>query len=94
MLSAEQHKTIIETLKPYNPRRIAIFGSYARNENQPGSDLDILVDFYQTVNLFDIVGIEQDLAEQLGIKVDLVTEASMHPKIRHRIIREMKVIHE
>ncbi|HXH18847.1 MAG TPA: hypothetical protein VNJ07_07155 [Chitinophagales bacterium] len=52
------------------------------------------MDFHQTVNLFDIVGLELDLTERLGIKVDLVTERSLHPKIRPYIIGEMKVIHE
>lgn len=93
MLTQEQQQKIIETLKPYNPRRIAIFGSYARNENLPESDLDVLVDFYQTVNLFDMVGLEMDLSDLLGVKVDLVTERSVHPKIRSYILRDMKVIH-
>lgn len=92
MLTVEQQQKIIEIIKPFNPRRIAIFGSYARNENFPGSDLDILVDFYQTVNIFDLVGLEQDLTEQLGIQVDLITESSVHPKIRPHIIRDLKVI--
>lgn len=77
MINERQRELIIHHLSPLRPSRIGIFGSYARNENKPGSDLDILVSIeYSTrPSLLDIIGIEQDLSDTLGIKVDLVTES-------------------
>jgi hypothetical protein len=51
---------------------IGIFGSFARGENDRNSDLDILIDVEQPVDLLEIIGLEQELTEKLGIKVDLI----------------------
>jgi len=76
--------------KIYNPgkakalqtKKASIFGSYARGENNSASDLDTLVDLGMRVNLLEFIGIEQDLSEMLGIKVDLVTEQYLNPLVR------------
>jgi predicted nucleotidyltransferase len=94
MLTEKQHHIIINILNPFGPNRIGIFGSFARNEEQRDSDLDILVNFSKPINLLDIIGLEQELAEKLGIKVDLVTERSVHPKIKKYINNDLKVILE
>lgn len=54
MISAIKRKIIIDKLGPYSPVMIGIFGSYAREDNRVESDLDILVEFKQTVNLLDL----------------------------------------
>lgn len=59
MLTKEQENIIIEHLKPFKPKSVSLFGSFARNENTSKSDLDIWVDFYDTVNLLDLIGLEQ-----------------------------------
>ena len=92
MITQEQNKTILSYLMPYNPLKVGIFGSYARNENKKDSDLDILVQFEQTITLLDIIGLEQDLSEQLGIKVDLVTEKALHPAIKKHIEKDIQFI--
>ena len=51
-------------------------------------------DFQQKINLLDIIGLEMSLSDALGVKVDLVTERSLHPKIKQYIERDLKVIHE
>ena len=61
---------------------VGIFGSYARGENDEHSDLDILVDFEQVVDLLTLIGLEQELSEKLGIKVDLVTTRALSPGLR------------
>jgi predicted nucleotidyltransferase len=70
---------------------VGVFGSYARGEQLADSDLDILIDFDTNVNLLDLIGLEQELSEQLGIKVDLVTlrsvNASLKPYIETNLIR-------
>ena len=60
---------------------IGLFGSYARNEEKETSDLDLMVDFHMGPNYFELVGLEQELSEKLGIKVDLVTRASIKPAL-------------
>ncbi len=77
MISEAQKNIIIQNLSPYKPKKLGIFGSYARGENNANSDLDILVEFGERISLLDLVGLEQDLSESLGIKVDLVTERAL-----------------
>ena len=74
----EPFKTkIVAFLKPYNPLKISIFGSYARGEAKQGSDLDILISFKDNISLLKLVMIQQDLSEKLKIAVDLVSEKSL-----------------
>lgn len=89
MISAAHQHHIITKLSPYNPTLIGIFGSFARNESTATSDLDILVDFKKTVNLLDLIGIELELTEQIGIKVDLVTKNSVSPLLEKYIQQDM-----
>ena len=77
---------------PFHPTKIGLFGSYARNENTSKSDMDILVQFKQTVNLFDIIGLEIELSEKLGVKVDLITDKSIHPEIKKYIDKDIQFI--
>jgi predicted nucleotidyltransferase len=70
---------------------VAIFGSFARGEEHVNSDVDILIDFNGQVDLLELIGIEQELSELLGFKVDLVTMRSVNnllkPYIDADIIR-------
>jgi hypothetical protein len=86
-------KKIVSILRSHGAKRIGIFGSYARGEMDPESDLDILVEFSERKSLLDIVGIEQELSEALGIKVDLLTEKSISPYLIDSIKKEMAVIY-
>jgi uncharacterized protein len=85
---------IIEYLKAYDPVQISVFGSYARNEDNPDSDIDILVRFSKRISLFDLGGIKYDLTELLNRPVDLVTENGLNEKIRPYIIKDLKIIYE
>jgi len=93
MEKQEIFKKVISILVRHRVKKIAIFGSYARDETRPGSDIDILVEFSEKKSLLDLVGIEQELSDALGMKVDLVTEKSISPYLIDRIKSEMKVIH-
>src|SRR3989339_20449 len=80
MSRQEVEHIILNFLKSYNMKRIGIFGSYARNENNQDSDIDILVKFKNTPSLLQLIKIENELSEKLGFKVDLITEGSLKNK--------------
>jgi len=65
-----------------NPTLIGVFGSYARGDENEQSDLDLLIDFEQKVDLLELIGLEQELTEVLGIKVDLITLRSLHASLK------------
>lgn len=68
---------------------VGIFGSYARGDYSANSDLDVLIDFEGRINLLEIIGLEQELTEALGVKVDLVTANSLHKLLKKRIEQDL-----
>jgi uncharacterized protein len=80
--------------REYGALRIGIFGSVARGEERPESDIDLVVRFARPRSLLEIVGLERRLSQLLGRKVDLLTEKAISPYIRERINAEMRVIYE
>jgi predicted nucleotidyltransferase len=95
MQRSEIHINIINYLRPYNPERIGIFGSFARKEETPESDIDILVKFKETLSLLDLAKIHRELSQILGKDVDLVTEASVkNEKLKKYIYNDLKIIFE
>ena len=85
---------IITILQRHGVKKISVFGSYARGEANPQSDIDIIVEFSDRKSLLDLVGIEQELSETLGRKVDLLTEKSINPYLIDRIKKERLVIYK
>jgi predicted nucleotidyltransferase len=67
---------------------VRVFGSIARGDAGPGSDVDILINLEPGRSLLDIVAIKQDLEDLLGCKVDVVTEAALSPYIREQVLKE------
>lgn len=90
MIDVSQKKIIVSKLSPYLPKKLGVFGSYARGESHSGSDLDLLVEFEKKINLLDLIGLEQELSEALGIKVDLVSEKAISPYIKSSIEKDFK----
>ena len=76
----------------YPISELGIFGSYARGEQESDSDLDILVAFDKPVTLFDLVRLENELTEELGIEVDLVTKDSLKPRIETRVRDDLVMV--
>jgi uncharacterized protein len=91
-MQQEINNKIITYLATFNPDRIGIFGSYARNEDSPHSDIDILVDFSTHVTLFDLGGIKYDLSEILQRPVDIVTGQGLNNRIRNSVNKDLKII--
>ena len=63
-----------------------VFGSFARGTARPDSDLDLVVELESGRTLLDLVGLKQELEACAGRSVDVVTEASLHPAIRDRVL--------
>ena len=94
MVSFEEKKQILRNTKDflekkYGVKSLAVFGSFARGEEKPDSDMDILVEFSRPVGFFTFLDLEQHLSDKLGIKVDLVTKNALKPKIGKRILHEL-----
>ena len=91
----EIDSSIINYLRPFGPERIGIFGSYAREEHTPESDIDILVKFKETLSLLELAKIHRELSQLLGKKVDLVTEPSLkNERLKKYIFNDLQIIYE
>ncbi|NUO83355.1 nucleotidyltransferase family protein [candidate division KSB1 bacterium] len=73
----------------YGVRSLGIFGSFVRGDQKKRSDLDVLVEFHETPDLFQFLDLKEDLRNILGIKIDLVSKASLRGKIGTRILDEV-----
>jgi uncharacterized protein len=67
---------------------VRVFGSTGRGEQGATSDLDLLVDMAKGRSLFDLIALSNDLEKSLGVEVDVVTEASLSPYLRDRVLDE------
>jgi len=83
---------LAELHRDYAVSEIGIFGSYARNEQTPQSDVDILVQFSKPVGFIAFMQLEERLQQLLGAKIDLVTRAALKPKIGARILKEVDYV--
>ncbi|WP_263785022.1 nucleotidyltransferase family protein [Salinibacter grassmerensis] len=84
-----EHRTeILQLAREHGAYNVRLFGSAARGEDHPDSDLDLLVKMESGRSLLDHVALKQDLEDLLGRDVDVVTEASLHPGLRDRVLRE------
>jgi uncharacterized protein len=72
----------------HGARNVRVFGSTRRGDAKTSSDLDLLVDMAQGRSLFDLVALSDELEDALGIEVDVVTEGSLSPYLRDRILAE------
>jgi predicted nucleotidyltransferase len=71
-------------------RNLRIFGSVARGEADDSSDVDLLVDAARGTSLIDLIGLQRELQDLLGRKVDVVTPAGLPQDIRTRALAEAK----
>jgi predicted nucleotidyltransferase len=79
-------------LKKYKVNKIGIFGSFATGRNRKRSDVDLLVEFDDMIDLFDFVHLSDEIKQILKSKVDLVTPDTIKPYIKPRILKEVEWI--
>ncbi|MFN0084605.1 MAG: type VII toxin-antitoxin system MntA family adenylyltransferase antitoxin [Blastocatellia bacterium] len=84
---------IIEVCRQHDVSWCALFGSMARGEATDSSDVDLLIRFAKPIGLLAHIAIENELADALGRKVDLVTEEALSPRIREHVARDLKTIY-
>lgn len=78
--------------KEHGVRRLRIFGSAARGEERPDSDVDLIVDFGRPTGFIELVRLERLLGEIFGRSVDLVTEPGLDPYIRDSVVSSASVL--
>jgi len=83
----EEHKE--ELRKKYKVKEIGIFGSYVRGEQKGKSDVDILIEFEDSISLLKFIELENYLSEIAGVKVDLVMKSALKPRIGKHILEEV-----
>lgn len=84
----KKRSVIIQIAARHGARNVRVFGSVARHEDEPGSDLDLLVDTGPDVSSWFPAGLILDLQNALGRPVDVVTEKGLNPLLRDRVLRE------
>jgi len=83
----QKHKKFLE--ENYKVKEIGIFGSFVRGEIKRGSDIDILIDFYEVPDLLEFIRLESYLQKILKRKVDLVRKPTLRKELRERILGEV-----
>jgi predicted nucleotidyltransferase len=83
-----RREEILASVRRNGAKSIRLFGSVARGEEDASSDIDFLVEMESGRSLFDLGGLQMDLQELLGHRVDVVTEAGLRARLRERVLRE------
>jgi predicted nucleotidyltransferase len=87
------HNRIIEFCKKHGIRRLSVFGSALRDDFSPTSDIDLLVEFQpgQTPGFFRMAGLEIELSNMLGRKVDLRTPSELSRYFRDKVLASSEI---
>jgi len=86
----KKHKA--EVVRDYKVKEIGIFGSFVRGEQRRRSDIDILVDFVETPDVFLLIDLEDYLRRILRRKIDLVRKGAVRPELKKVISKEVVYI--
>jgi len=84
----DRRQDILRAAAEHGATNVRVFGSFARGDAGPDSDVDFLVDMDPGRSLFDVGGLLMDLQDILGRQVDVVTERALHWYIRDRVLKE------
>ena len=81
-----------ELFRKYKVTKVGIFGSYLTGKVRKKSDVDLLVDFEEVIDLFEFVHLNDEIQQILKTKVDLATPDAVKPYIRPKIMNEVEWI--
>jgi uncharacterized protein len=84
----EKREAILKVAERHGARHLRIFGSVARNEEKPTSDVDLLVRMDPERSLLDRAGLMQELRDLLGCEIDVVNEKGLPASLTERVRRE------
>ena len=90
ILLKRERENILRTAARHLASNIRVFGSVARGDDGPGSDIDLLVDFEPHASLLDLIALKQELDQLLNRRTDVVTTDSVSPFLRQRILDEAR----
>ena len=86
IIELRENKPVLK--EKYNVKNLEVFGSYVWGKQKKDSDLDVLVEFSKTIDLFKYIELEEFMSKKLGVKVDLVMKDTLKPRIKERILNE------
>ena len=86
----EHRERILGIAAARGARKVRVFGSVLHGRDSQDSDLDLLVDMPAGTSLLKLVGLQLDIEDELGIKVDLCTERELHPAFKDRLLAEAR----
>jgi predicted nucleotidyltransferase len=87
-LLQKKRDEILKIAASYGAYNLRIFGSVARGDNTPESDIDFLVDLQPGRSLLDLGGLLFDLTYLLNTDVDVITEKGLRPRIKEKVLKE------
>lgn len=87
---AAQRQRVLDIAAARGARNVRVFGSVLSGLDREGSDLDLLVDLPAGTSLLRVIGLQHDIEDALGVKVDLCTERELHPALKERILAEAR----
>jgi predicted nucleotidyltransferase len=89
---ASKREQILALVAARGASGLRVFGSVARGQDHEGSDVDMLVDVPVGTSLLQIVGLQLEIEDALGVRVDLCTERELHPQLAPRILAEARAL--
>ncbi|BAC09784.1 tsl2232 [Thermosynechococcus vestitus BP-1] len=87
-----KRQEVLRVAAKHGARNVRVFGSVARGEADAESDIDFLVELEPGRTLFDLGGLQYELEQLLGCRVDVVTERGLKARIRDRVLQEAMLL--
>lgn len=88
VLTEDLKERLRAVLEQHGVIRASVFGSVARGDATPESDIDLLVEFPMGKSLLDLIDLQDDLRDTFHINVDVLTFNELHPRIRSQVLAE------
>jgi hypothetical protein len=89
-LLRDNKPAILAIAARHGARNVRVFGSAARGEDRPDSDIDFVVEMADDRSLYDLIGLQQEVERLLGRRADVLSEDGIHPRLKKRILSEAR----